>query len=269
MGTSKGFPTPSGGDWTKVKHDITDVLNASTDVSIDQIIGGTLTAAGGFGRPSGPLVTGGGVSAGGTRGGSGASGGRAGGGRGAVGRAVTGLGAFGTAVRDRGLDGALSALGLDELRGRPAAEVIARIAEHFADGVPGVEGEVLTNALRDAIFEAAALAGDRNYEDLAKSLQSYLDDAGIEGLVELFLTNLLFDRIWFFIQHHVESKSDDLADARALASAVEAGCRSHVRTQMEGLKEDHRFDSVDWFGRGGQEIGQAIASDIESRLTKL
>ena len=273
MGTSKPFPTPSGGDWTKVKHDITNYLGGSPNVPVNQIIGGTMSAAGGFGRPTGSSGgTGGGGGGGGDGSGGGTGGGgggRAGGGRASVGRAVSGLGGFGAALRDRGLDGALDTLGLAELRGRPATEVIARIAEHLADGVPGPEGEILTNALRDAILEAAALEGDRNYDNLAASLQSYLDRVGVEGLLESFLTHIVFDRIWFFLQNHVESKVDTSVSPAAMASAVEAGCRSQVRSLMSDLREENRFDAVDWFGRAGQDFGQEIASDLESRMTNL
>ena len=270
MGTSKSFPTPTGGDWTQLKHDITDFLGGNNNVTPDQIIGGTIRAAGGFGRSAGPSPGGGGAGgAGGGGGGSRSGGSGSGGGRAAVGRAASGLGGFGSAVRDRGLDGALRTLGLDELRGRPAIEVIARIAEHLADGVQGPEGETLTTALRDAIFEAAALEGDRTYQTLDVSLQSYLNREGIEGLVESFLANYVFDRIWFFIQNHVESKAPTSTVSTAMASAVENSCRSHVRSRIKDLKAENRFENLDWFGRDGQNLGQEIASILESRLAAL
>jgi hypothetical protein len=264
MGTSTSLPTPTGGGWTKVKNDITDYLGGNHAVTPDQIIGGTIHAAGGLGTrgASAPGAAGGG--------GGGGGGGRSGsGGRAAVGRAASGLGGFAAAVRDRGLDEGLRTLGLDELRGRPAAEVIARIAEHLAEDTPGLQGELLSAALRDAILEAAALEGDRGYQNLSDSLQAYLNREGVDGLVESYLTHYVFDRVWSCIQSHVDRKSDGLASASALGRAVESGCRAHVHALIEDMRDSRRFDGLDWFGRDGQALGQEIAETLEARLTGL
>jgi len=193
MGTSIGLPTPSGGDWTKVKNDITDFLGGSPNVTTDQIIGGTIVAAGGLGSPS----PGSSPSAGGGAGGGGGSGGGGGvgtsRGRAAVGRAVSGLGGFGAAVRGGSLDAGLDVLGLAELRGRPAAEVIARISEHLAEGAEGLQAELLRTALQDTILEAAAIEGESGYQNLGEALQNFLNREGVDGLVESFLTHYVFD----------------------------------------------------------------------------
>ena len=129
------------------------------------------------------------------------------GGRAAVGRAASSLGGFATAVGSRGLDAGLDVLGLGELRGRPATEVVARIAEHLATGVEGLQGDLLRIALQDTLLEAAALEGETGYENLSDALQSFLDREGVEGLVESFLTHYIFDRIWAYVQAHVERRS--------------------------------------------------------------
>lgn len=265
MGTSTSLPTPSGGGWTKVKNDITDLLGGNHAIMPDQIIGGTIHAAGGLGT-RGASSPGGGGGGGGGAGGGGRSGS---GGRATVGRAASGLGGFAAAVRDGGLDAGLRTLGLDELRGRPAAEVIARIAEHLAEDTAGLQGELLAVALRDTILEAAALEGDRGYQNLSDSLQAYLNREGIEGLVESFLTHYVFDRVWSCIESHVERKSDGRASASALASAVEHGCRAHVHALIDDMRDSGRFDGLDWFGRDGQAFGQEIAGTLEDRLTAL
>lgn len=259
MGTSVGLPTPSGGDWTKVKNDITDFLGGSANVTPDQIVGGTLVASGGLGsRPA----------ASGTRGGGG-GGGSGGGGRASVGRAASGLGGFGQAVRDRGLDAGLEYLGLGELRGRPAAEVVARISEHLCDGVDGLQGELMMKALQDTILEAAAVEGEAGYQNLGEALQSFLNREGIDGFVGAFLTNYVFDRVWAYIQSHVERRSDGADAATAMETAVERCCRGHVENLMDDLKAAGRFDSIDWFGRGAADFGQEIAADLESRISSL
>src|SRR5262249_24235340 len=148
---------------------------------------------------------------GGTRAGGGGGGGSGGGGggtsRASVSRAASGLGGFGTAVRDGGLAAGLAILGLDELRGRPAAEIVSRIADHLAGETNGLSRELLADALRDALFEAALLEGDSTYEALERSLESFLAREGIEGLIALFLTKYVFDRVWVLIESHVDERS--------------------------------------------------------------
>ncbi len=270
MGTQKSLPTPKGGDWTPVKRDINALLNDSANVNPDQIIAGVMGAARGL---SFPTTLGGGTGGGGGGGGGGAGGGGGGGGRGggvrnsSVGRAVSGLGGFGSALAAGGLGAALDALGLGELRGKPAAEVVARIAEHMAAMADGLQQELLNATLRDAILDAAALEGDRSYENLEASLQSFLARDGIEGLVECFLTRYVFDRVWTLVEQHVDLRTASENDSVAMSSAVEGGCRSQVQTLIEDLRSEGRFDGVDWFGPAGQTLGNGIVATLEFRLS--
>lgn len=268
MGTSKSFPTPSGGPWTPLKTDVSDML-AGGKTPPSQIIGGAVRAAGLAPPPPGSRPTGGGGGPGGG-GGSGSSG-RGGGrsGKASVGRAVAGLGGFGAAVRDSGFEAGLHVLGLDDLRGRPAAEVIATIADHLTDGIEGLQGELLRTALRDAIFEAATLGGDPGLTDLGAALQSFLAEAGPEGLVELFLSHLVFDRVWSVVESHVNVRSDGNAASSAMSTAVHGACCAHVRDYMKELRDQGLMNKVDWFGRAGIRIGQEIAGRLEARVAAL
>ncbi len=220
------------------------------------IIGGTLRADGGLAAPS---PTGGGAASrtGGIRGG-----------RASIGKAVSGLGAFGTGFEAGGLNGALEALGLQELRGKSAAEVVARVAEHLAAGVEGRQGQLLIAALRETIFEVADFVGDPNYENLEASLQEFLDNQGVEGLLETFLTRFVFDRVWSILESHAQEKSDS-SSTQAMAYAVEGACRAHVIDLFDVLKEEERFEQVDWFGQEGQRLGEEITEELEKRLLRL
>jgi len=274
MGTSKSIPTPKGGAWTGVKTDVTSFLGGG-DVSADGILGGAIAAGGIASPPAFPSRSGarGDRGEGGGGGGAASTGGRtrrggtvASGGRASVGRAASGLGSFGAAVADRGLDGGLQRLGLDELRGHSAVEVVARIAEHLADGVDGMQGEGLQTALREAILESAALAGDPAYENLDSSLQEFLSREGVEGLVESFLTHYVFDRVWSLLEYHVDRRAETNGEAEALATAVQDACRSHVSALIGEHQERGNFESLDWFGTDGEALGQEIVSDLETRL---
>lgn len=264
MGTSINLPTPAGGDWTDVKREINSLLGDAVASNTQKLISNVIGAAGGMGFPS-------------TRGGNGGGGGggSGGGGRGrssgsarnaSVGSAVSSLGSFATALQGGDLGAALDALGLGDLRGRPAAEVVARISEHIAGMSDGLQQELLSATLRDAILDAAALEGDRSYQNLDAALQAFLAREGIEGLVQCFLTKYVFDRVWTLIENHVTLRTESIDESAALSSAVERGCRSQVETLIEDLRGEGRFDRVDWFGPAGQELGNGIVSTLEFRL---
>jgi hypothetical protein len=245
MGTSKGMETPTGGGWTAVKRSIPRSLGGSS-FSADGLIGGVVNSVGGLG--------------------SGGGGGRGGA---SVGGTVSGLGGFGASVRDGGLDAAIERLGLDELRGKPAIEVVATIAEHLAEHADGPHHDLLETALRDAILECAAIEADGTYEDLDTSLQSFLSNQGVEGLVESFLSHFVFDRIWSWIEQHATQKMDLNGDTLAMAAAVKESCRGHVEQLMDDVRDEGRFGKTDWFGNEGKQLAEGIVGTLEFRLSLL
>jgi hypothetical protein len=130
----------------------------------------------------------------------------------------------------------------------------------------GLQQELLNATFRDAIFDAAALEGDGSYQNLDASLQRFLATEGIDGFVECFLTRYVFDRIWTLVENHVDLRTDTTNDSVAMSSAVERGCQSHVRSLLDDLRAEGRFDRVDWFGPGGQALGNGIVATLEFRL---
>lgn len=262
MGTSKGKPTPSGGQWTPVKKEITLNLNGDAKATPAGIVGGTVRALGGLGLPSQAARPGGGGSGGG---------GGGGGGRGrsaSIGGVTSRLGGFGGAFQHGGLDEALGSLGLGDLKGKPAAEVIAKIAEHLAESDDPLQRDILCDALKDTLIEVAALEDGGEYNDLETALQAFFDQNGVEGLVQSFLTNYVFDRVWNAVQSHAEFKAEG-AGAEALGIAVGQSCRSHVESLIKESKASGRFDKTDWFGQGGISLGNELVSELEGRLKAL
>jgi hypothetical protein len=258
MGTSKSMPTPKGGKWTDVKREINDYISGEGNVSPQKIVGSTIAAAGGLSlrSPAGGSGGGGGggrVTGGGTSGRS-------------VARTISGLAGFGTALGTGGLTQALNSLGIEDLRGKPAGEVISRIADHLSADVNGLEQDILRGAIQQAIYNAAELADDPTYENLEASLQTFLSREGIEGLIELFLTQYVFDRIWLLIEDHVNKRTDSQADISNMETAVEQACRSNVHNEIERHKIERNFDNLDWFGRDGLRIADTVITDLESRL---
>lgn len=275
MGTSKSLKTPAGGAWTSPKRQLTNHLSGqggdAGSFDAQRFVRSALGALGGVGMKPRTTAGGDGGSSGGrgvARGRSrqrGAEGGSAGGGA-ALSGAVQGLGGFGTQVVSGGLDTALGSLGLQNLRGRPAAEVIAQIAQHLSHDATGRQAEVLEAALRDAIFDIAAVEDAGSYEDLEGALQSFMDREGVEGFIESFLSQYVFTAVWSYFENHAKSKMDGAAD-EALASAVESACRSLVSQELKTIRDTQQFEQIDWFGAAGQNFANRIVSQLQTNLT--
>lgn len=259
MGTSKSMTTPRGGQWTDIKRDIRQYILGNSAVSPSKIVGSTIAAAGGLPVHSGPS--------------SGTGGGGGGGGAvsrtesiRSIARAVSNLGGFGATLQNHNLNQALGSIGIADLRGRPAGEVISRIAEQLSNHVNGLQREVLRNAIQQAIFQAAELVDDLSYEDLEASLQSFLTDNGIEGLVELVLTQYVFDRVWLLLEDYVNLRDISPSDVSDVESAVEQVCRSNVNDIMQPYRTSNSLDDVDWFGSAGIRLAESAINALEQRL---
>jgi hypothetical protein len=258
MGTSKSMPTPKGGKWTGVKSDINAFISGNSKITPQRIIGSTIAAAGGL-----PLRSSGGSA---RASGSGGGGGSYGGGGSSVSRAASGLAGFGSVLGSGGLGDALESLGMEDLRGRPAGEVISKIAEHLSKDVDGLEKDLLRGAIQQAIYNAAELVDDPTYDNLETSLQTYLSQEGVEGLVELFLAQYIFDRVWLLIEDYANKRTEGETDIVNLETAVEHACRSNVHDAVERYKAEGRFDNTDWFGSQGLGVAEALIAGLEQRL---
>ena len=253
MGTSKSLAPGSGGAWTRLKRDITGHFTGSIRKSFGSVVGNAVRAADGLGI--------GGRRVG--RGGGGAAGSSA---RGSIGRVVGGLGGFAEAVRDRGLADGLETLGLGELEGKSAIEIIATVADHLASAVEGLDGELMREALREGIIEAAALGDSDGYTDLEGGLQSFLRDEGVDGLVEIFLCKFVFDAVWANFEDHAQAKATDRNALEAFVNAIDGVCASEVRGVLGDMRDRGEFTTMDWFGQDGQRVGREIFVTIEARL---
>jgi hypothetical protein len=274
MGTSKSFETPAGGAWTRPKRQLTTYVTggAGGDLPFDAqvFVYSAMAALGGVGIK--PRLTNGPPSASSAdRGIQGTTplidGHGSAGGVGALSSAVRNLGGFGAQVSSEGLDAALNSLGLRDLRGRPAAEVIAQVAEHLSRNGTGKQTEILEAALRDTIFDIAAAEGTGSYEDLEGALQGFINREGLEGFVELFLSQYVFTAVWSYFENHAQRHADGAVDP-ALASAVESACRSVVSNELKDFRSSQKFESVDWFGATGKQFADGLVEQLQRRLTQ-
>lgn len=270
MGTSKSYKTPSGGGWTSLKANLTQTLHGERTTPPSQILGQTMAAAGGFAGNRG--VGSSGLSGAPASGGSGRAGSRRGAGgttRRTAGKALTSLTRFASTVQKDGLQAGLKSLGIEELKGRSAPEVIARISDHLSEISSGTDKEILARAVQESIVDAVSLGDDTAYEDLEKSLSSYLSANGIEGLIELFLVRYVFNFCWVFIEDHVQRQSATDADVENMQQAIRGACLGEVRALIQETRDKGRFEKIDWFGREGATLSQRLVNEIEARLMVL
>lgn len=244
-----------------MKRKITAHIADPHSVSPDQVVSSVVSALGGLGLgirngARGPV----GTDAGG-RGGRTASASTQ-----RIGGAVAGLGGFASVVRERGLTEALRQLDLRTLEGRPAVEVIARVAERLAEGLDGVDGDILTTALNETILEAAQLEAELGYSDLEVGIQTFLDEQGLAGLIELFLARFVTDLVAAAVFSHVEEKTESEAQSEALLGGIEIVCRAKSRAVVERERAAGAFSRVDWFGPAGRRLGRELANSIVSEL---
>lgn len=253
MGTSKSFVTPEGGKWTPLKRNIGKFFSGTPDIPQGPVLGTAIGAIGGLlpGYPPGPGGTPSQQAA--TR----------------VGNAIGGLAAFGQALVDGGLDNALGLLGMGDLSGRSASEVIGHIAEHIGGGNDGLAEPILISSLRDTFIEIAQLGGELGYQDLESSLQQFLTTAGIEGLIEVFLGYLVFDCVWVHIEQYLGDRQHPNSEVEAFSIALENESRSQVRALIDHMKTAGRFEAIDWFGHGGQTLARDTATALQQQLLSL
>lgn len=261
MGTSKRLSTPSGDKWRPLKTKITNHLKGGTQINPVQIAGGTVAASNGFSMGSGDEDShGGGGGKGIRRGGSAVKG---------ISRAIQGAAGFAASFQTGGLDSALDFLQLQDLKGKPAPEVIAKIAERLSDNTFGIDNEVLSDSIRSTLLEVAELTSQTGYEDLEAGLQSFLDSEGIEGLIEQILGRFAFDSIWIKNEAHIQDKSRDESAIESMYAALLNACKSEVHTFITEMKVAKKFEGIDWFGKDGTNLARQIAKDLESRFIAL
>jgi hypothetical protein len=144
--------------------------------------------------------------------------------------------------------------------------VIARVSERLANGLDGVDGEILRTALHGTILEAAALQEELGFTDLEAGLQTFLNDHGLSGLVELFLTRFVSDLVTAAILDHVDQKTNSEAQTEALLNGIEIVCRDKARAVVNRYGAAGGFNRADWFGAEGTRLGRELADSIVAEL---
>lgn len=210
MGTSTDHSGGSGGSWEGAKRASTSFAKKGDTRRAERALGRLVVALGGAGAVAASS--------------SGAT------------AATRGLGSLLSTSASDGLDTALGRLGLADLVGRPADEVIAGLVDRLAGSGDDREGQAARAAACD-VFERLAEDAD-SYEGLEQAL-AQVDELG--SVLEMFLSSYVY---WLLLPV-IEERLERLDDA-ALRTKREGELREVVAAVVELNVSNGSFDATRW-----------------------
>jgi hypothetical protein len=210
MGTSTDHSGGSGGSWEGAKRASTSFAKKGDKRRAERALGRLVVALGG----AGALAA---ASSGATA-------------------ATRGLGSLLSTSASDGLGTALGQLGLSDLVGRPADEVIAGLVDLLAGSGDDREGQAARAAACD-VFERLAEDAD-SYEGLEQAL-AQVDDLG--SVLKMFLSSYVY---WLLLPV-IEERLERLDDA-ALRAKREGELREVVAAVVELNVSKGAFDATRW-----------------------
>ena len=172
--------------------------------------------------------------------------------RAAAGRAAAQrLGGFLGAVADRGLDAALEQVGLGDLVGRDATEILEALVDRLA-GPGGTLEEAdaraaMLRALQEELEGPAAFDG--------------LDQDGVGRLVEGFLVEYIYERMLQELGDRLENGAMTAEDAKKAEDDIRVYVVATV--QLELAREE---PLTVWDGPAGQELVDRLTEDAYGQL---
>lgn len=252
MGTSKGYTMPTGGEWRPLKNEANKFIkdkggkdrnNNPLTVTPERLLGRYITALGGARN----LASG--------KDGSGESVGSAKGGR--TGRATAAahagsmLGGFLSGVQASGLTGTLNEIGLSDLIGKTAPDVINGLLDAFVGPASTLDEEAARTALRELYEEI--LENAETYEEVDAALTKTISEEGVTNKLADFFTRYTY-RLFCRDFYEDWQKKIGIEKAKQKLKEVKEYMFSALRSKISGEKTTKR----DWAGRDGLRLSQKI-----------
>ncbi len=227
MGTSGPYSAPTSGGWPTAKGTATRFAKqgGTGNVTPGQVVSAYLTALGGAAAAARRAVAG-----------------RA---------AAQRLGEFLGTVADRGLDAALEQIGLANLVGRDATEVLEALVNRLAG--PG-------GTLEEADARAAMLRALQEELEGPTAFDG-LDQEGVVRIVEGFLVEYIYERMLQEIGDRLENGAMTAEDA--VKSEHDIRVYIVATVQLELAREE---PLTVWDGPGGQELVDRLMEDAYGQL---
>jgi hypothetical protein len=255
MGTSKGYMMPTGGEWRPLKNEANNFIkdkggkdknNNPLPVTPERLLGRFITALGGARYMA--TGRGGSGSSGGKSGGGGAKGGRSGRAAGAAGGR---LGGFLSGVQTSGLTETLNEIGLADLVGKSATEVVNGLLDAFVGPASSLDEEAARTALRELYEEI--LENAVTYEEVDAALTKTINEEGVTNTLADFFGKYTYKQFCSSFYEDWQKKIG-IEQARQKLSEVKDYISSAVKSKFAGEKTTKK----DWAGRDGAKLSQKI-----------
>jgi len=266
MGTSRGYKAPTAGEWPTLKRLAGQFGSGGEglDLEKDGVDDGpppglaTVTSApmrllSRYVHAHGGAVAMAGGGAGGASGGSGSDG--AGGGTRRPGRAVVQagqrLGHFATRVSQVGLTTALQDIGLGDLVGQPARDVVSALVDRLAGDGSTMDDNLARAALRD--LRRDVLGAAKTYKDVERALAEVVEQGHLQWLIVQFYGHYLYDMFCRdFYERFLARFGKD--KARRSIDRVKRTIFSALRAKLAGRDPTR----VEWRGAEGRYLAESI-----------
>lgn len=240
MGTSSIKPTPSGAGWSQVKREITRYSSGDvSEATVKSIVSRTAQAISEQRDGTGALgfVTG------------------------AARLGVSKGSYFLESVKADNLLTALELLGITEAANLVGVELLDRISEAIIGGRLTFDQEIATTALRNTMMDILRY----NPEDFEIATRLFLENEGLAGFIEAFLTKYVFETIWGFLEDATRERILRETSIESFVNALEHLCSYEVETVVQ----ESNFEAVDWLGPEGQSLADSISRRISTDLANL
>lgn len=241
MGTSKGYPLPTGGNWTDLKREATQFAQAGSGSDATPLLGHFIKANGG---------------AAGWASGKGAGGGTGGTARTGQAARQTGrnLGGFLARAGSSGLATALEDLGLANLMGHSATDVSMALLDALAGPANTLDDAAARAALAALMRELLGVT--KSFEEIERALQQALDRQGVGQILMRFFALYLYE---CFCRHFYENWRQKV-DNRKAKSQLKM-IKSCIDKSLKAKVGKRDPMTIRWNKQEGQRLTQRILQE--------
>lgn len=235
MGTSSPYSPPSGGDWSKLKTDLTNLTHEPTNAALrlkvlDSFID-TIGGASGFASSNKMGAKGGSFNS-------------------ATGRKVAhSLGSFLASVQNKGLEETLKERNLEYLTEKNIDEIKEELVNYLAD--PAIDGDSI--AARKAIDKVLD-ERLRDIEDI-EEFEKKLNSIELESVLCDFFANYISELFFRTFEEEYQNKNNvEPREAARVLKEVE----KDIKERVKSYQIDKPLAKLDWKSQEAQTIIQEI-----------
>lgn len=223
MGTSAGYSLPTSGNWSKVKHDVTNWVStgASDPGSVGQVASSYVEAHQGARQAAQQMAH--------------------------ATQAGSRFASFASEVVHNGLAETLTRSNLGQYVGRSASEVLRGIRDHLIGNNSLLENDVVQNGFVD--FYEEQLLSDNTFDGLERTLKQ----TDIGDMLVRFFGHCIYRQFVMQFQERMMRKVDIPTTQRLLALM-----KDYIFTKLRVVTHGKDLTMVDWNGSEGNNLSGQI-----------